>query len=120
MNNSRLAIEGMTLQPDEKVDITNHLREREQKLIRTIEAIRGVSQTTHWSTLKTEIFDGLVKTLKSELFTEAKKENPDNLKQNRIAGQLKWAEKFSDLSKLEEQYRVELLGLRKQYGKQSE
>ena len=121
MNNSRIALDGLpTLEEKPNVDRTPLLQEREAKLLKIIEAIRGVEKTTEWSTLKSEIFDNLVNVLERELKDEGKKENPDPLKLNRLAGQLKWAEKYSNLSKLENIFRVELSGLRKNlYGTES-
>lgn len=107
MNNSKLVLDSI-----EKVDTTPLMRERETHLVHVIEALQGVAQSQAWSTLKTELFDGLVKTLKGELYSEAKREVPDTLKLRHISGQLKWAEKFSDLSKLEATFRVELQGVR--------
>ena len=78
-----------------------------------IKSLQGVQRTKEWSSLKTELFDGLVLTLEKELREEAKKENPDSLKLSRIAGQLKWAEKYADLGKLESAFRIELTNLKK-------
>lgn len=117
MNNSKLALDAAQLfQKDE--DIQPRLREREGTIIKIIEALQWIGKTQEWSSLKTEVFDSLTTNLKKDLYHEAKKDNPDPLKLNRIAGQLKWAEKYSDLSKLEEIYRIELQGVRKNlYGK---
>lgn len=112
MNNSKIALEVATFS-EPKVDVTPKLREQEARVVRIIEAIRGVKQNAEWSTLKSEIFDALTDRLSRELTEEAKKEQPDPLRLNRIAGQLKWAERYSDLDKLEEQYRTELSAIRK-------
>ena len=120
MNNSKLAIDSVSLSEEEKVDVKPQLQQREGTLIKIIEAIQGVAKTPEWSTLKTELFDNLVNVIEKDLRDEAKKEDPDALKLNRLAGQLKWAEKFSDLTKLENVFRVELTGLRKNlYGTES-
>lgn len=117
MNNSRIALDSI---PTEVVrDIKPQLREREQKLVNTLDALQKIGQTKEWSSLKTEIFDGLTARLEKELREEAKKEDPSSNKLNRIAGQIKWAERYSDLTKLEATYRVELSNVRLQlYGKQ--
>lgn len=113
-----MILDSMDIFREEKVDIKPKLQERESQLIRIIESIRGIKQTKEWSSLKSDIFDSLTENLERDLRNEAKKDNPDPLKLNRIAGQLKWAEKFSDLNKLEEVYRVELQGVKiKLYGK---
>lgn len=118
MNNSTLAIGSIKIQ-EERVDIKSVLREREQKFVHTIEAIQRIAETQEWCTLKTEIFDGLVTRLEKALREESKKEDPSSNKLNRLAGQLQWADKFSDLSKLETSYRIELRNVRLQlYGKE--
>jgi len=118
MNNSMLAIESVSLSQEPKFDNKPKLREREQKLVNIIDAIQKIAQTNEWSSLKTEIFDGLIKQLEKELRDEAKKEDPNPNKLNRIAGQLKWAERYSDLTTLEDVYRAELSNVRMQlYGK---
>lgn len=113
MNNSKLAIDSVSLSLEKEVDRSPQLIEREARLIKIIEAIQKVERTQEWSTLKTEVFDGIVNVLEKEIKDEAKKENPDTMKLNRLAGQLKWAEKYSDLTKLEHVFRQELNGLRK-------
>lgn len=109
MNNSSILPE----EPEKK-----DLAEREAQLIRIIESLQAVQTSKEWSSLKTEIFDGLVTRLKSLIFTEAKKEQPDTLRLNRLSGQLEWAEKFADLSKLEAKYRTELTNVRIYNGRQ--
>lgn len=113
MNNSKLAIENISLTVEEPVDRKPYLREREGTLVKLLDAVRKVESSKEWGTLKTELFDALVNTLTRDLSTEAKKEDPDTLKLNRLAGQLKWAEKYSDLKKLEDTFRLELTQVRK-------
>ena len=118
MNNSQLAVEYNSLSVETPVDVQPMLREREAKLLSIINAIQGINQTREWSTLKEEVFDSLSETLEKQIGIEARKETPDTLKLNRLAGQLKWAEKYSDLTKLEQVFRIELTNIRKQlYGK---
>lgn len=88
------------------------VQEKETQLVRDIEAVQALRQSAAWSSLKTDIFDGLVRRLKSELLSEAKKEEPSPLKLNRLAGELKWADKFSDLEKWEKELRLELQRVR--------
>lgn len=113
MNNSKLTIEQVSLHEEEQVDQKPILREKEGELIKILESIRKIQQTEEWSTLKINVFDNLTVSLSKELTSEAKKENPDTLKLNRLAGQLKWAERYSDLSKLEEEFRLQLTNVRK-------
>ncbi len=106
MNNSRIALET-------PVDNSKELTvEREAKLVRTIEALQDIRGSESWSTLKKEVFDSVFQTLKRELEEEARKENPNTNKLNRITGEIKWAERFADLEKFEHVLRVELQGVR--------
>lgn len=95
-------------------------QEREAALIRQIQAIEDIAGSESWSTLKTEIFDDLLTRLERELREEAKMENPNTNKLNRITGEMKWAERFSDLEKLKDAQRVELQGIRKRNHEQKD
>lgn len=112
MNNSKLAVENISLQV-ETLDRTPELREKEGEIIKILECLQKVQATEEWSTLKTKVFDGITESLSKEIFSEARKENPDALKLNRLAGQLKWAERYSDLSKIEGEFRLQLTNVRK-------
>lgn len=112
MNNSKLVIDSASLRPDPVPDLGPTLREREGELLQIIASIQKVQSSKEWSSLKTYVFDGLTERLLKDILSEAKKENPDALKLNRLAGQLKWAEQYSDLLKLEERFRTELAQVR--------
>ncbi len=88
-------------------------REEEARLIRILEAIKGLEANEDWCSLKKEILDGLTERLEKDLRIEAEQENPDPNKLNRFAGELKWARRFSDLKKLEDVYRIQLQAVRK-------
>ena len=111
-NNSKLAMDSLPPLEEEQVDTSEKLTELAAKNTRIVQAIKEVKQTNGWSTLKTEIFDSLVSLLTKELESEAKKDNPDVQKLSRIAGQLKWAEKYADLDKLEKVFTDELQRLK--------
>lgn len=118
MNNSKLALDSVSLENEQPRDIKPELRQKEERLVKIIEAIQGIEQSKDWSTLKTEMFDELPKQIRKEMLSEARKENPDTHKLNRLSGELKWAEKFADLSKFEASQRVELSRIRTMlYGK---
>lgn len=103
---------------DSVVDISPILREREGELQSILLAIKGVSESKEWAVLKSKVFEGLTTVLSRQIQSEAKKEIPDTLKLNRLAGQLLWAEKYSDLNKLEQFFRAELSNVKlKLYGK---
>lgn len=86
--------------------------EREAKIVRLLEAVGQIRESSAWSTLKTEEFDSLTTRIRQDLLREAKNDNPNTNKLNRLAGELKWAERFSDLDKYEKALRVELQGVR--------
>lgn len=113
MNNSKLASDSLSPSNERNEDRTPFLQDQEAKTIKIIDAIHGVSESLQWSTLKTELFSDLPLSLKKDLLAEAKKDSPDVLKLNRLAGQLMWAEKYADLEKLENVYKTKLIGIRK-------
>lgn len=114
MNNSFFSVE------PEVVDVSPKLREEEARVLRIVEAIRGVQDSVAWSTLKTELFDSLVNVLEKDIATEARKTETDVRKLNRLSGKLEWAEKYSDLSKLENRYMQELSNIRLKLNGKSE
>ena len=117
MNNSKLIVDAVPLTLEEPAVNKTYLRERETEIASILDALKKVQATKEWSTLKTKLFDGIVDSLTRDMHNEAKKENPDTLKLNRLAGQLKWAEKYSDLAKLENVFRTELVSIKqKLYG----
>ena len=95
-----------------KKNLKERYIEEETSVIRVIEAIQKLKESREWSTLKTEIFDSLTENLKKDLFSEAQKPDTNPMRLNRLAGELSWAEKFSDLQKLEDRYKVELQRIR--------
>lgn len=119
MNNSSIRV---SLNEDfNKEEVEQRYKTEEARLIRIIEAIQGLTRSKEWSTLKTEVFENLATVLEKDIKTEARKEDPEPKKLNRLSGELKWAEKFADLDKLENFYRLQLLNVRKQSnGKESE
>lgn len=92
-------------------------RERQSQLVRLIEAIEGVTETHDWKTLKTEIFDPLVETLERKIKIEAKAKEINAAELYRLQGQLGWANKYSDLQKLANLFKVELKKLKQTNGK---
>jgi len=111
-------MENISLTLEEPTQNIGSFKEREQKLVNLIESLREVQQTKGWSSLKNELFDTLPNDLNKQISAEAKKLIPDTYRLNRLTGELKWAERFSDLKKLEDEFRVELQNVRqKLYGK---
>lgn len=102
-------------------DLGEKLQTEEARLLRIIEALQTIEASKEWSSLKTEVFGTLVSTLERNLKDESRKEDPDPKKLNRLSGELKWADRYSDLGKLENLYRVQLQNVRLQlHGKKSE
>lgn len=118
MNNSKLAIERLSLTVEKEKDFTPLLRQKEGELIEIIDSLQKIQNEEAWSSLKTRVFDSLTSSLERDIASEGKKENPNPLRLRFLAGELKWAERFSDLKKLGDAFRVELTNVRKQlYGK---
>lgn len=111
-------MESIQVSEPEERDIKPLLRSEETRLANIINAIKEIEQTKAWSTLKTEVFGNVVNVLEKDLKTEAEKPEVDPQRLNRISGELKWARKFSDLKKFENEKMVELQRVRLQlYGK---
>lgn len=110
MNNSKFLIDNH--EPPQVPDNTETLRRMEERTVKVLEALEFIQKTEAWSSLKTIVFDDLAKRLSDELLREAKKTELDDRKLNRIAGQLQWAERFSDLEKFKSETRLELTRIR--------
>ena len=113
MNNSKIALDEISLSLEEQVDNTEIYREKESELIRIIEAINGIKSSAEWSTLKKYIFDSLVESLEKRLRDQSEQLILDAPLIHRLQGQLIWARKYSDLDKLEDNYRIELSKIKK-------
>lgn len=90
------------------------LREREAKLVRTIEALVALSQSNEWSSLKDELFDKALESIELKLRLEAEKPEVSLPELYRLQGERKWAKRYADPLSLVENYRVELAHIRKQ------
>lgn len=102
----------------EEVDV--RIKAEEARLVRVIEALQGIQSSKEWSTLKIEVFENLANVLEKDIKYEARKEDCDPRKLNRLSGELKWAEKYADLQKLEHSYRLQLQNIRKQINGKSD
>jgi hypothetical protein len=111
MNNSLLKTDEEVLKQDDVVS------NREAKLVRMVEAIARLSESSDWEILKEEIFDPVTKNLESRLMSEVKSEKINEPEIYRLQGQLVWARKYSNLETLKEVFKVELVNIRKTYGK---
>ncbi len=109
MNNSRVEYNNIYEEP--KVD-SEAIERRKSELTAIVEALKRVSSTSDWKTLKRLIFDGVVRTLQARLLEESSKHTVSDSELYRIQGQMLWARKFSDLDKLAEFFRKQVEGIK--------
>lgn len=95
-------------------DNTEHLREREAKLVRMIEALVALSGSNEWSTLKDELFEGAQETIEQRIRSEAGKAEVNISELYRLQGEQKWAKRYGDPMTLVGSWRNELANIRKQ------
>jgi len=112
MNNSFLIMNYDTLSEEKQKDVLPILKEREGQIVSWLTAINELKQNNSWRILQKGIFEDLTVKIQKLIDNEAKREEPSSLKLNRLTGQLIWAERYSDLNKLEEDLKVELQGLK--------
>lgn len=112
MNNSFIAIQNVSLELDKPVDNTVLFRQKETELIAIIEAINKVVENSDWQLLEDKIFSGVVASLESRLKTEIKKKPLNGPMIHSLNGQIEWAEKYTNLSKLADIYKLELINVR--------
>lgn len=117
MNNSFIAqnsleIEHVSLELETAVDVAE-FRKKETELIQIIEAIKVIAESHEWKLLKTKIFDGVVEGLKKQRDFEVEKKPLNGPVIHSLNGQLAWAKKYSDFSKLADIYKLELENVRK-------
>lgn len=109
MNNAKIAIENVSLEIEKPVDVMPMLRKRAEELTDIIEAINAIRGSSYWKTLEQKVFSGVTSALYKKLENES-----DEKEIFRLQGQIRWAEKYSDLSKLSDVYNEELKRIKKQ------
>ena len=108
MNNSFL-----NLEPEETSQQTEEwLGAEESRIVKILEALTAISSSKEWQVLKTEIFDSLINVLERNIQEEARKEDTKPTVLSRLSGELKWAERYADFSKLEQYYKGLLKSIR--------
>ena len=112
MNNSKLVIENTLQEPE--FDRTPMLEEKRAELLKIIEAINKVANSSEWNVLKDYVFDGLVESLERRIKFESAKTTLDDAEIYRLQGTLNLAKKYADFSTLGDAYKVELKNVRKQ------
>lgn len=108
MNNSQISFEN-ALELETQVDNQPRLREQATELTEIIESLDKVTQSNYWKVLQKKIFDGIL----SNLYSRIKNEK-DTTEIFRLQGQIVWAEKFADITKLTDVYRSRLANVKKQ------
>ncbi len=109
MNNSRIAIEDVSLEYEEKMDTQPILREQATELLEIIEALEHVTESKYWKLLQVKVWGGILSGLQRRLNKEK-----DSQEMFRLQGQIVWAEKYTDLQKLTDVYRTKLTNIKKQ------
>lgn len=99
---------------EEVVDFSERLGTRESELKKIIEAIRVVSTSDGWRTLKKIVFDGVLDSLQRRLASEANKMPINEKEIYNLQGQIAWAKKYSNLDTLANTYKNELISVRLQ------
>jgi|SRR3990167_1243333 len=107
MNNSKIAIDNISLDMEETLDIKPMLRQKETELTEIIEAIEHISGSDYWKILQNKVLNGVLENLQHRLRSE---KNPTEI--YRLQGQIVWAEKYTDLDKMTQAYRQELSNVR--------
>lgn len=105
MNNSQILMTSLTV--TEEVDTAPLLREKERELLQIIEALGSISASDYWKLLEEKVFNGVVDSLQAKLRSE---KNPTEI--YRLQGQIMWAEKYTDLTKVAQAYKNELTSIR--------
>lgn len=95
------------------------IKDRESKLVRTIQAIKAVSESREYSSLKTELFDPEVESLRKQIFAEAKKLPADPIVLAHLNGKYEMAKKYHDLTLYAKERQTELNNLRVKYGRKT-
>ncbi len=90
------------------------LREREAKLVKTIEALVALTKSHEWSTLKEELFDEALESIERRIAAEAHKPELSLPELYRLQGERKWAKRYADPISLVDTMRAELANIRKQ------
>ena len=105
MNNSKIAMDNVSLLDDEQIDLTSMFGQREKELFEVLEALKNVSSSNYWKVLEnifTKEFESLQKNLRNE-------KNPTEI--YRLQGRLEQAEKL-DLKKRIQACQQELKNIR--------
>ena len=98
--------------PDESIQVK--LRQRAEKLVRMIEALVSLSGSPEWSTLKEELFDGVLETIDVQFRLEVQKAEVSLPALYRLQGQRHFAQTYAQPASLVAKWRAELDNIKKQ------
>lgn len=96
-------------------DSEQKLRDRQNELIKILEAIDALLKVKAWQTLKELVFDGVVERLDRQLLSEAKKPEIEVSKIYFLQGEMAWARRYADLKSYAGMLENELKGIIKRY-----
>lgn len=104
MNNSYIAFGSLEA---DMVD-TTVLRQKQQELLKIIEAVSKVANSGEWKQLRELVFDKQVERLEKELKSASLQNELNSPEIYRLQGKITWAKRYSDFYKLTETYKTEL------------
>ena len=107
MNNSKI-VEN-TLAEEPKVDIKPMLHQRQEKIVKIIEAIDSISQSNYWKHLEKEVFQPTLNSSVNQLCMEK-----DNQTRDRLQGKIEVLSKYANFKMFSEAYRMELKKIKEQ------
>ena len=106
MNNSKIAIDNVSLEVESPIDTSPILRQKAVKLEQIIEAFNRISESSYWKVLEEEVFSGVLESLQRRMRNEK-----DTTELFRLQGQEAWANKFCDFKTLADGYKKELINI---------
>lgn len=107
MNNSKLIED--TLSEDEPViDRIPMLRTRQEEIVKIIEAIDSISQSSYWKILEGKVFQPVLNSAVNQLCIEK-----DDKQMRWLQGKIEVLSKYADFKGFGEAYRMELEGIKK-------
>lgn len=94
------------------------LIERQNELIRSIEAFASIHETEAWKTLVELVFNKSVISLNKQLLNEAQAQTISTDKLYFLQGELKWAKQHSDINQFVSSLKRELTEIKKKLNDQ--
>jgi len=101
MNNSKLTENTLSEEPE--IDIKPMLRQRQEEIVKIIEAIDSICQSNYWRFLEKEVFQPVLDSSVNQICTEK-----DDRKVAQLQGKIEVLSKYADFKQFSEAYRLEL------------